>query len=310
MKNLKFLLSVFIIPIVLFVHSSVATAEAFNNDLNEKITYETEIDYMPSGNTAIERAEDMAEYMRRFTGNLDISFEGFITDDKTHPISKTPTIVLGEDNRIKADPTISPYKQCGYLETHFLDGSSLYMKQGTGALIDRDRFVTAGSMVYAQEDFKGWPIISTIWIASQDGRGTLTDDPYSGMNAGISFTSMNGWINSADPRYDMGYITMNTPSEHLAGRLNYAVPTEGAVLSHVVSYTGNLMQQIMWGNQTFAINTPELIFHDVTVSHGSIGAPIIQNSSIVGITTTLDKQGPMSQALAIRPELYSFFSPN
>jgi hypothetical protein len=57
MKNLKFLLSVFIIPIVLFVHSSVATAEAFNNDLNEKITYETEIDYMPSGNTAIERAD-------------------------------------------------------------------------------------------------------------------------------------------------------------------------------------------------------------------------------------------------------------
>lgn len=83
---------------------------AVSPDLSEKITYETGINYTPSGNTPIERAEDMAGYLRRFTGNSDITFKGFITDDKTQPISKTPTISLSDDNRIKADPTQSPYK--------------------------------------------------------------------------------------------------------------------------------------------------------------------------------------------------------
>ncbi len=60
------------------------------------------------------------------------------------------------------------------------DGISIYTKQGTGALIDGNRFVTAGSMVYSQDQFNGWAMSSLIWIASQDGRGTLTDDPSSG----------------------------------------------------------------------------------------------------------------------------------
>ncbi|MEK5188935.1 hypothetical protein MKX69_09160 [Enterococcus sp. FSL R5-0957] len=246
--------------------------------------------------------------MQGVTGNSDITFEGFLTDDETKPISKTPTIIFNADNRVKADPTLSPYKQCGYLETYFFDGISIYTKQGTGALIDGDRFVTAGSMLYSQDHFTGWASSSLIWIASQDGRGTLTNNPTSGQNGGHRFSTMSGWVNRADSRYDMGYITMNSSLEEISGRLNYSVPREGAVLSNIVSYTGNLFEQTMWGNETLVINTPELLFHDITISEGSIGAPIIQNSSLVGVTTTLEKQGSMNQALAIRQELYGFFS--
>ncbi|MDB7513410.1 hypothetical protein PNC41_13365 [Enterococcus faecium] len=78
------------------------------------------------------------------------------------------------------------------METYFFDGISIYTKQGTGALIDGNRFVTAGSMVYSQDQFNGWAMSSLIWIASQDGRGTLTDDPSSGQNGGYRFSSMQG----------------------------------------------------------------------------------------------------------------------
>lgn len=309
MKKNKCIWYIFLIPFLILGHSITAFSETYDSDLSKKVTFESAINYVPSGSTPIERSEDITEYMQNFTGNPDISFEGFITDDEENPISTTPTVTRMMDNRIKADPTLSPYKQCGYLETYFFDGTSIYTKQGTGALIDGNRFVTAGSMLYSHEHFTGWATSSLIWVASQDGRGTLEEFPTSGQNGGTRFTSMNGWTNSANPRYDLGYIILNSPLEHLSGRLDVAIPTEGMALSNVVSYSGNLFEQMMWGNETFVINTPELLFHDITVSNGSIGAPIIQNSAIVGVTTTLEKQGNMSQALAIRQEIYSFFSP-
>lgn len=307
MKKFNFVLCIFTV-VLIFILSKNIYAMSTENELNKKVSYESNIHYIPKGNNPTERSEDFTKYMRESTGNSHIFFKEFLTEDGIKKSPKLPSKLIQADNRIKADTNLSPYKQCGYLETYFFDGISIYTKQGTGALIDGNRFVTAGSMVYSQDQFNGWAMSSLIWIASQDGRGTLTDDPSSGQNGGYRFSSMQGWTNKGDSRYDMGYITMNSSLEEVSGRLNYAVPVEGIAQSNIVSYTGNLFGQTMWGKETVVINTPELLFHDITISDGSIGAPIIQNSALVGITTTLNRQGSMNQALAIRQELYIFFT--
>ena len=292
------------------VFASVSNEADLERKTTQTITHESEFNYIPKGESPYNRAIDFTNYIKKQTGKDNIDFGGFLTSTGLSKEAVDPQSFI-DDNRVKADPTKSPYKQCGYLEMYFFNGFSTYIKQGTGALIDNDRFLTAGSMVYNHDsNFEGWATSSLIWVASQDGRGTLTDDPSSGQNGGTEFYSMSGWTSSGDSRYDMGYIVMNSSLEQLAGKLGYAIPVPGSVNSNIVSYTGNSFSQIMWGNETMAINTPEYIFHDVTISEGSIGAPVIQNGNIVGVTTTLEPQGPMNQALAIRQEILPFLQGN
>ncbi|HGF7667236.1 TPA: serine protease [Enterococcus faecium] len=306
MKIIENLLLVVLISLSLISGYSVSASEIRNDYAQQTSNSVDQLNYSPKGKNPYERSQDFTEYIKKQTGNNNITFKGFQTPKGFSKEAIDPQLFV-EDNRIKADPTKSPYKQCGYLEMYFFTGTSTFVKQGTGALIDKDRFLTAGSMLYSHDhDFEGWATASLIWVASQDGKGTLTEDPSSGQNGGTNFHSMYGWTAQEDSRYDMGYIVMNSSLEQLAGKLGYIIPDAGAVNSNVVSYTGNAFSQIMWGNETVAINTPEYIFHDVTISEGSIGAPVIQNGNIVGITTTLEKQGSMNQALAVRQEILSF----
>ncbi len=94
MKKNKCIWYIFLIPFLILGHSITAFSETYDSDLSKKVTFESAINYVPSGSTPIERSEDITEYMKNFTGNPDISFEGFITDDEENPISNSRKYVI------------------------------------------------------------------------------------------------------------------------------------------------------------------------------------------------------------------------
>jgi V8-like Glu-specific endopeptidase len=177
--------------------------------------------------------------------------------------------VLGQDDRTRIlETTQPPWRQICALEIESPFGWFL----GTGWFVGPKTLVTAGHCVFDKHQMGGWAKT----IVATPGRSG-EDRPFGKLKA-TRFSSVDRWIESQDPDYDIGCIHLGRALEQDLGWFAIGVLPNDALehtLVNIAGYPGDRgdgKEQYFHANRILRVG-PRRIFYDVDTFGGQSGAP-------------------------------------
>jgi V8-like Glu-specific endopeptidase len=177
--------------------------------------------------------------------------------------------VIGQDDRTRILEThLPPWRMICALEIESPFGAFI----GTGWFAGPKTLVTAGHCVFDNNQMGGWAQT----IAATPGRSG-DDIPYNRLTA-TRFSSVDRWIQTQDPDYDIGCIHLDQAPQTEVGWFAIGVlPND--VLEHALvnisGYPGDRgdgREQFFHANRILRVG-PRRIFYDVDTFGGQSGSP-------------------------------------
>lgn len=211
----------------------------------------------------------------------DISLLGRIIPDARTINSIDPFSIIGTDDRTRvADTEAWPFSAIGKLVLNFPGGTVI----GSGTLIGSHHVLTAGHCIY---DHKrgGW-LKSGMFYPAQN----QSVMPF-GSSRVRKVVSVSGWVEKANPDFDMGILLLVDNLGLLAGALGCDVLSNDALLNKTVSVAGYPSDKggnEMWTHaEKIKTVTDEQLRYEVDTFGGQSGSGVIMPSTtgIVGVHT-------------------------
>ncbi|HET8541012.1 MAG TPA: serine protease [Anaeromyxobacter sp.] len=179
--------------------------------------------------------------------------------------------VLGKDERVRIlDTDLAPWRMICSLR---IRGASGARAIGTGWFVGPRTILTAGHCVHSNRYFGGWA--TSIEVApGRDGAET----PF-GTVKSARFGSVDRWVKSEDPDFDIGCIHLAEPLGDKVGWFAVAAlpPAElEGFLVNVSGYPGDRgggNEQYHHRNRVLTV-TDRRVFYDVDTFGGQSGAPV------------------------------------
>lgn len=179
--------------------------------------------------------------------------------------------VIGVDERERIlDTDLAPWRMICALR---MRGSSGGGAIGSGWLAGPRTIVTAGHCVHHQGFFGGWA--NTIEVSA--GRNG-TEFPFNTVTA-TRFSSIDRWVNNADPDFDIGCIHLDEPLGEKVGWFGFGALTPDELEDHMVNVSGypgdrgNGTQQFFHVNRVLHVSDRR-VFYDVDTAGGESGCPV------------------------------------
>ncbi len=144
---------------------------------------------------------------------------------------------------------------------------------GTGWMAGPQTIVTAGHCVHHQGFFGGWA--ERIEISA----GRDEDDFPFATAVATRFSSLDRWVNDADPDFDIGCIHLDEPLGEQTGFFGFATIPPSDLESHLVNISGypadrgGGRQQYFHANRVLHV-TERRVFYDIDTFGGQSGAPV------------------------------------
>ncbi len=179
--------------------------------------------------------------------------------------------VIGVDERERILETdLQPWRMICALKMYSNSGGSAI---GTGWLVGPRTIITAGHCVHHAGFFGGWADRIEI-SAGRDG----SEFPFGTVNA-TRFTSVDKWIEDADPDFDIGCIHLEEPLGDTVGWFSIASLTAKELVSHMVNVSGYPGDRGYGTEQYFHKNRvlnvgDRRVFYDIDTAGGQSGAPV------------------------------------
>lgn len=178
--------------------------------------------------------------------------------------------VLGVDDRVRVLETdLPPWRMVCALRMFAPGGAAI----GTGWLAGPQTIVTAGHCVHHTGFFGGWA--SRIEISA----GRNGDDFPFDTVVSTRFSSLDRWVQAADPDFDIGCIHLDQPLGDKTGWFGFGSLPDTELESHLVNISGypsdrgQGRDQYFHANRILAVGNRR-IFYDVDTFGGQSGAPV------------------------------------
>jgi len=208
---------------------------------------------------------------------LFLNLAAYSSPSSTGLLGQLPTLlnVIGTDERQRVSPTTGfPWRVIGKTFMRFPNDSSWV---GSGALVDSFHVLTAGHVIYDPKE-GGWAK-EIEFVPGMDGNYA----PFSSAWADVQkLYSLAGWVDSSDPDYDLGLITLDRNVGTIIGSLGLYVPKS---LDYYPGRTFNLAGYpddlagglgLYWAANVATRATDNVLFHVIDSSGGQSGSPIWQ----------------------------------
>jgi glutamyl endopeptidase len=186
------------------------------------------------------------------------------------PFSALETVISPVDSRQRIlDTDLDPWRMICSLTMRAATGSAI----GTGWLVGPRTILTAGHCVYSTTFFGGWA--DEIEIRA----GRNGDEAPFGVVTTRRFASVDKWVESEDPDFDIGVLHLDEPLGDQVGWFAVgALPAEDlqGFLVNISGYPGdrgNGREQFFHANRVLRV-TDRRIFYDVDTFGGQSGAPV------------------------------------
>lgn len=180
-------------------------------------------------------------------------------------------IIIGKDDREKADPRTVPYNAICYLAIRSESGE--YHK-GTGFFISKRCVIAAGHCVYLKDS--GWARSITV-IPGADG----SSRPY-GSAVARRFRSVKGWVDKRDYNFDHGAILLD--DESLFNKVRNAFPFNDGVGEKSIEVSGYPFDKdtTQWKCKAEILRRSKYrLFYDGDTLRGNSGSPVFTKSGVV-----------------------------
>jgi glutamyl endopeptidase len=189
----------------------------------------------------------------------------------TRPAMGALESLIGADDRQRILETdLAPWRMICALRMFASGGGGAI---GTGWLAGPRTVVTAGHCVHHQGFFGGWA--SSIEVSA--GRNG-PEFPFKTVKA-TRFSSVDRWVETADPDFDVGCIHLDEPLGEQVGWFAIASLTPAELESHMVNISGYPGDRGVGTEQWFHVNRvlsvgERRIFYDVDTMGGQSGSPV------------------------------------
>lgn len=179
--------------------------------------------------------------------------------------------VFGVDERVRIlDTELDPWRMICALKMQGQNGSSAI---GTGWLVGPRTIITAGHCVHSDLFFSGWAKRIEICPGRDGG-----EFPY---KPAVShrFSSVNRWIDQADPDFDIGCIHLDAPFEPSPGWFSIGALAPQELEGFYVNVSGYPsdrgmgMEQYHHRNRIVRVSERR-VFYDIDTYGGQSGAPV------------------------------------
>lgn len=178
--------------------------------------------------------------------------------------------VIGPDDRTRIlDTDQAPWRQICALEIESPFGTFI----GTGWFVGPKTLITAGHCVFDSTQMNGWASSITV----TPGRSGETK-PFGSLQAS-RFSSVDRWVQSQDPDYDIGCIHLDQPAPDSLGSFSVAVLSNADLENALVNISGypgdrgDGREQYFHANRILRVG-PRRIFYDVDTFGGQSGSPV------------------------------------
>jgi glutamyl endopeptidase len=189
----------------------------------------------------------------------------------TRPAMGALESIIGADDRQRILETdLAPWRMICALRMLGRGGGAAI---GTGWLAGPRTVVTAGHCVHHQGFFGGW----ANFIEVSAGRNGV-EFPFNTVKA-TRFSSIDRWVETADPDFDIGCIHLDEPLGEQVGWFTIANLTPAELESHMVNISGYPGDRGAGTEQWFHVNRvlsvgERRIFYDVDTMGGQSGSPV------------------------------------
>lgn len=217
----------------------------------------------------------------------------------TEPIADKPKLlkaIVGADNRVKANTTLSPFKQIGYMEMGYINKGKMLWYVGTGSLVSGNTVLTAAHNLYDTK-LKSWATT----VIFQPGMTNYT--------APKAITSkklyaMVGYTANNDSNYDIGLVKLSA-SVGNTGFLTYKSPTANVSYDAMISgYPGDKPGS-QWYHTGKAMVGTQKIVYPIDTTPGQSGAPILNGKTVIGVHTL---GSGVNEGVRITPTFYNWIT--
>jgi glutamyl endopeptidase len=181
------------------------------------------------------------------------------------------SIIGATDDRIRIlDTDLFPWRMICALRMRGASGAGAI---GTGWLVGPKTVITAGHCVYSSHFFGGWA--SSIDVSA--GRNG-SEYPY-GTVVSQRFSSVDLWVNSENPDFDIGCIHLDDPIGDKVGWFAVGAIAPGELEGYKVNVSGypgdrgRGTEQYHHNNRVLRVSERRL-FYDVDTFGGQSGAPV------------------------------------
>jgi V8-like Glu-specific endopeptidase len=181
--------------------------------------------------------------------------------------------IIGADERKRIrDTELSPFRMICALRINAPWGEFV----GTGWFAGPRTLITAGHCVFDSQQMGGWAESIEV-IPGRDG----DEAPAFGTFTSKKFSSVDTWLDSRDPDFDIGAIHLEEPVGEKTGWFGIGALTDDELTESNVNISGYPAvpgggeQQWHARNRVRAV-TPRRLFYDVDTSGGQSGAPVFR----------------------------------
>lgn len=186
----------------------------------------------------------------------------------------SPESVIGPDGRTQVLNTADyPNRAIAHLEVTFPN----YSGTCTGWFIDANRLATAGHCVYDGSG-GGWATSIVVY----PGRSGVTE-PY-GHFTSTEFYSVQGWLDTANPKWDYGVLVLGSNVGDTVGWFGYGWTSDNSFLNdrkvNVRGYPGDKAYGTLW-TMKGKIGTVQKtrFFYSIDTFGGQSGSPVYAKAS-------------------------------
>ncbi|MGB3556317.1 MAG: trypsin-like peptidase domain-containing protein [Jannaschia sp.] len=179
--------------------------------------------------------------------------------------------VIGADERRRIRQTeLNPYRMICALQIDAPWGEFV----GTGWLAGPQTLITAGHCLFDRQQMGGWAHSIEI-TPGRDG----DEPPAFGCHTATRFSSVDKWLDSRDPDFDIGAIHLDAPLGDELGWFGIRALPDAEIEDRLVNVSGYPASpgrgtQQMWAMNRIRAVTPRRIFYDVDTSGGQSGGPV------------------------------------